>query len=29
MAICPACGSNNPDGTKFCANCGSPLSPTQ
>ena len=24
--ICPNCGSNNPDGTAFCANCGSPVS---
>ena len=23
---CPNCGSNNPDGTAFCANCGSPVS---
>ena len=23
--ICPNCGSNNPDGTTFCANCGSSM----
>lgn len=26
LTICPNCGSNNPDGTAFCANCGSPVS---
>ena len=26
LRICPNCGSNNPDGTAFCANCGSPVS---
>lgn len=26
LIICPNCGSNNPDGTAFCANCGSPVS---
>lgn len=24
--ICPKCGSNNPNGTAFCASCGTPLS---
>lgn len=24
--ICPKCGSNNSDGTAFCASCGAPLS---
>lgn len=23
--ICPNCGSNNPDGTAFCANCGNSM----
>lgn len=25
--LCPNCNSNNPDGTKFCSNCGTPLQP--
>src|SRR5260221_11429454 len=26
MAACPSCGHENPDGNKFCAECGTPLS---
>ncbi|MBN2518241.1 MAG: zinc ribbon domain-containing protein [Candidatus Altiarchaeota archaeon] len=26
MAYCPSCGSKNPDGNKFCSNCGAHLS---
>ena len=26
--ICAACGSDNPDGARFCNGCGPPLSPT-
>ena len=25
MAICPQCGSENPDGARFCNSCGAPL----
>jgi class 3 adenylate cyclase len=25
MVTCPACGRENPDGFRFCGNCGSPL----
>ncbi|MCW3066798.1 MAG: adenylyl cyclase class-3/4/guanylyl cyclase, partial [Solirubrobacterales bacterium] len=25
MAVCSACGHDNPDGNKFCAECGAPL----
>ena len=25
MAICPNCGTNNNDGSKFCYNCGGPI----
>ncbi|MFL5953672.1 MAG: AAA family ATPase [Gaiellaceae bacterium] len=25
MTICPSCGRENPDGFKFCGNCGTPL----
>src|SRR5437899_1581943 len=24
---CPSCGSDNPEGTKFCGNCGGPIQP--
>jgi membrane protease subunit (stomatin/prohibitin family) len=27
MVICPNCGHQNPEGNKFCAQCGSPLQP--
>lgn len=27
--ICPNCGFNNPDRSKFCSNCGAPLQPNQ
>ncbi len=29
MAICQSCGTANPDGFKFCGNCGSPLQSVQ
>ena len=25
MALCPKCGADNAEGTKFCSECGSPL----
>ena len=25
MAYCSNCGTNNPDGNKFCSNCGAPI----
>ncbi|HEY2200641.1 MAG TPA: zinc ribbon domain-containing protein, partial [Solirubrobacteraceae bacterium] len=25
MAGCPSCGAANPDGKRFCGDCGSPL----
>ncbi len=25
MVICPKCGQENPDGSKFCSNCGTNL----
>ncbi|HEY8987952.1 MAG TPA: zinc-ribbon domain-containing protein, partial [Candidatus Limnocylindrales bacterium] len=27
MAACPACRVDNPDGARFCAECGAPLRP--
>ena len=27
MIVCPACGTENPDGAKFCNACASPLEP--
>src|ERR671939_261751 len=29
MRICSACGQDNPDGFKFCGNCGAPLAAPQ
>ena len=29
MAICPNCGTNNNDGSKFCYNCGGPIPAVQ
>src|SRR5438094_862012 len=29
MAGCPVCHADNPDGARFCANCGSALGPLQ
>ena len=26
MVVCPNCGTTNPDGAKFCLECGTPLS---
>ena len=26
MIVCPNCGNANPDGSRFCANCGADLS---
>lgn len=28
IIVCPSCNSQNPDGAKFCSNCGSSLSPS-
>ena len=28
MAFCKNCGSSQPDGTKFCTNCGAPIEET-
>ena len=25
MALCPACGRENPDDSRFCGSCGAPL----
>ena len=25
MIVCPRCGTKNPEGARFCLNCGSPL----
>jgi uncharacterized membrane protein YvbJ len=25
MVYCPKCGTQNPDGSRYCANCGAPL----
>ena len=27
--ICPKCNAENPDGSKFCTNCGAPVAPEQ
>ena len=29
MAICPSCGTENPDVAKFCMSCATPLAPSQ
>jgi len=29
MAGCPVCHADNPDGARYCANCGSALGPLQ
>jgi class 3 adenylate cyclase len=29
MTACPVCGHENPEGARFCMNCGSPLAPEQ
>jgi class 3 adenylate cyclase/predicted ATPase len=29
MSACPVCGHENPDGARFCMNCGTPLGPDQ
>jgi len=28
MAVCTACGSQNPEGSRFCSQCGKPLAPS-
>ena len=25
VIVCPRCGTKNPDGARFCLNCGTPL----
>ena len=29
MIVCPNCGTQNPDGFKFCGNCAAPLGAAQ